>query len=317
MYKFISIFLFVSLFSFHSQRLSAQDSLELEEVEALALYTDFMDSINAILTYETGTITLHNGLAMIEVPPGFKYLNASQSEMVLTDLWGNPPSEEGYGSLGMLFLEDETPFSDESYAINITYTEDGYVDDADAKDIDFNELLEIMIEDTKESSEYRSSIGYETVELLGWAEEPFYDQTSKKLHWAKELSFGESEEHTLNYNIRVLGRRGYLELNAISGMSQLGAVQSAIEPILASVQFNEGNRYADFVPGADKMAAYGIGALIAGKMLAKAGILAKIGIFALKFWKVGLLALVGLGAGIRKYFSVKSSKTITPESSEM
>ena len=40
------------------------------------------------------------------------------------------------------------------------------------------------------------------------------------------------------------------------------------------VEFDDGNRYSDFNPDIDTVAAYGIGGLIAGKLAAKAGIFA-------------------------------------------
>jgi uncharacterized membrane-anchored protein len=66
--------------------------------------------------------------------------------------------------------------------------------------------------------------------------------------------------------------------------------------ILGSTNFNQGQRYADFNEDTDKLAEYGIGGLIVGGVLAKTGILAKIGIFLLKIIKpliVGVIALFG------------------------
>ncbi len=101
------------------------------------------------------------------------------------------------------------------------------------------------------------------MEVIGWALPPHYDAQAKKLYWAEELSFDGDTAHTLNYKIRVLGRRGVLVLNAVSAMNQLPLVQEATPAALAMVQFNSGNRYADFVKG-DHVAAYGVGALIIG-----------------------------------------------------
>jgi uncharacterized membrane-anchored protein len=36
------------------------------------------------------------------------------------------------------------------------------------------------------------------------------------MYWAKEINFGGDSENTLNYNIRVLGRKGVLLLNFIA-----------------------------------------------------------------------------------------------------
>ena len=41
-------------------------------------------------------------------------------------------------------------------------------------------------------------------------------------YWAKEASFEGEAEHMLNYDIRVLGLHGFLSLNAVAGMPELG-----------------------------------------------------------------------------------------------
>lgn len=243
--------------------------------------------------YQYGTIDLKNGIATLVVPEGYKFLDAEQSQYVLTTLWGNPPDES---TLGLLFPEQGSPLLNMLYAIEITYSEEGYIDDEDAQDLDYSELLEQMQSDTQDNNEARAAEGYPTMQLLGWAVPPFYDAEQKKLHWAKEIKFEGIEENTLNYNIRVLGRRGYLMLNVIGDMHVLDEVNQDLDKFLSSASFNDGHRYSDFNPDVDQVAAYGIGGLIAGKILAKAGVFA----FLLKFWKVIAFGAAGLFAALRK-----------------
>ncbi len=131
-------------------------SLTAQEEESEYYYTDeeiaafeaYFDSLANSLEYQYGEITLGSGLgvATINIPEGYKFLDAEQSDMVLTELWGNPHED---GGLGMLFKKNETPISENfSYAIEITYVEDGYIDDSDASDIDYDELLTDMLKDT-------------------------------------------------------------------------------------------------------------------------------------------------------------------------
>ncbi|QHL86437.1 DUF2167 domain-containing protein [Nibribacter ruber] len=267
------------------------------EVDSLKVWRD---SVNASYTYQTGVITLQNGLAKISVPKGYKYLDGKQSEDVLTNLWGNPP---GHMSLGMLFPENSGPATATTWAIDISYDEEGHIKDDDAKDINYDDLLKEMQEQTIEENKVRAENNYEPIELVGWAVPPFYDEATHKLHWAKELKFGDATLNTLNYNIRILGRNGYLTLNAIGDMDMVAGIQKDIPGILASVEFIEGSRYADFNPDLDDVAAYGIGGLIAGKVLAKAGFFALL----LKFWKVIMVAIVALFTGIKKFFGGRSS----------
>jgi uncharacterized membrane-anchored protein len=281
----------------------ADSTSEPEEIS-----TQFIDSLRNSFRFQTGTIQI-NELAEIKVPRGFKYLDAEQSKKVLTELWGNPPDNS---TLGMLFLENASPVDDYRWAVEISYSEEGYIKDDDAEDLDYDDLLEEMQKDCEDANPSRKTEGYPEVHLLGWASPPFYDQENKKLHWAKELRFGDTASaSTLNYNIRVLGRKGYLNLNAIGGMDQLSDIKKNINTVLASVEFKEGNKYSNFNPDLDEVAAYGIGGLIAGKVLAKVGLF----VLLAKFWKVIALAVVGFFALLKKkFFGSKDDNSVAEES---
>lgn len=265
------------------------------------------EQIEKSLTYETGKINLGKNLAIMQVPAGYRYLSAKQSQYVLSQLWGNPPDST---TLGMLFPENQGPFHENSHAIEISYSEEGYIDDSDAKDLDYTDLLTEMQSDVRDGNPDRVQAGYPKVELVGWASPPFYDANTHKLHWAKELNFENSETNTLNYNIRILGRKGYLVLNVIGDISVLPAIKKNINPVLASVDFTKGNRYRDFNPDIDEVAAYGVGGLIAGKVLAKVGFFALF----LKFWKVIIGVVMAAFYYIRKkFFGEKATGTAIPD----
>jgi len=250
------------------------------------------------LKFQKGSIELLDGKLQLDLPEKFKFLDAKQSQFVLEKLWGNPPDDT---IEGMIFLSDESPLGENTYAVTIEYSEEGYVKDDDAESIDYNELLKEMQEDAEEANEYRKEEGYPQVTLVGWASEPYYDSETKKLHWAKNLKFDGTETNVLNYNLRILGRKGVLVLNIISEMSTLERVKKDIPDILASADFTEGNRYEDFDSSIDKIAAFGLTGLIAGKVLAKAGFLAK-------FWKLIAFAFVGAAGFIKKLFGSKSEE---------
>ncbi|MCB4797782.1 DUF2167 domain-containing protein [Neotamlana laminarinivorans] len=277
-----------------------------QEIDTLSFnleqYQKTMDSIDNSFNYGYGKIILGDNLAELNVPEGFKFLDGIQAQRVLTDLWGNPPST----SLGMLLPEDMTPMHDNfTYAVEIIYSEEGYIDDDDADDIDYSDLLLEMQNDAVAENEERVRLGYPEIEIVGWASEPYYDAENKKLHWAKELKFEDTEVNTLNYNIRILGRKGYLNLNAIGDINILDTFNKDRENILKSVEFTSGNRYSDFNPDIDEVAAYGIGSLVAGKILAKAGFFAVI----LKFWKFIAIGAVGMfGAFKKKLFGGGNDK---------
>jgi uncharacterized membrane-anchored protein len=75
---------------------------------------------------------------------------------------------------------------------------------------------------------------------------------------------------------------------------------------LAAVDFNPGNRYTDFDAGkGDKVATYGIAALIAGGIAAKAGLFKTLWLALLAGKKFIIIAVVAIGAWFRKLFGKK------------
>jgi uncharacterized membrane-anchored protein len=274
---------------------AADAQQQLSEKQAWA--KQFWESLDR----KTGEIKLDNGVATLKVPEDFYFLNSADAEKVLTEAWGNPP---GAKVLGMLIPAQYTPFDKEAWAVTVEYEEDGYVSDEDADKINYDDMLADMKKDVSESSKERVKQGYEAIELLGWAAKPYYDSVTHKLHWAKELKFGDSPEHTLNYNIRVLGRKGVLVLNFIAGMEQKSLIDANLNKVLAIAEFDKGSTYADFNPELDKVAAYGLGALVAGKLLAKTGFFVVALMFLKKF---GVLIVLGIGALFKRFFGKKDA----------
>jgi uncharacterized membrane-anchored protein len=147
--------------------------------------------------------------------------------------------------------------------------------------------------------------GYKPYELIRWATPPHYDASTHKLYWAQELKFGDENVDTLNYDIRILGRRGVLVLKAISSIDQLPEIEQNNPKILSMVNFNDGNRYTDFDPKVDKVATYGIAALVVGGIAAKLGLFkVLLGVLAAA-WKFVAVGCVALVSGIKKLFKRK------------
>ncbi len=249
------------------------------------------------LRLEKGTITLQGGLAKLVLPETFCYLNPADTETLLTKVWGNP---NGSGTLGTIVPANFDPFDSDSFAVIVTFDEDGYVKDDDAAKINYADLLKNMQVGTKEANEARVKAGYSAIEIVGWAAQPRYDVGTHKLYWAKEIKFGNETEHTLNYNIRMLGRRGVLVLNAVATMPQLKQVEAATPTLLTMVDFQEGHRYADYKEGSDKVATYGIAALVAGGFAAKAGFFKVLWIGILAFKKLIIIGVIALAGSFKK-----------------
>ncbi|TFF37083.1 DUF2167 domain-containing protein [Mucilaginibacter psychrotolerans] len=252
-------------------------------------------------TYQHGTIKVGDGIATVTIPKGFKYLDSVQAAKVLTDVWGNPKTP----TLGFIMPEENGILS--GYVFNIQYDAIGYVKDDDAKDVDYDELLANLKTESNEENPEREKAGFPPITIIGWAAKPYYDGDKHILHWAKEVKFGTDSVNTLNYNVRVLGRKGVLILNAIATMNELEAVKSGVPQVLTMVEFSDGNKYTNFNSSIDNVAAWTIGGLVAGKILAKVGFFA----LAVKFWKVIALGFAVAGGAIKKFFTGKSNKAAT------
>jgi uncharacterized membrane-anchored protein len=77
------------------------------------------------------------------------------------------------------------------------------------------------------------------------------------------------------------------------------------------VDFNQGNRYADFDPKVDKVAAYGIAALIAGGIAAKLGFFKLLLVFLLAAKKFIIIAAIAVAAWFKKLFGKKNDNKPT------
>jgi uncharacterized membrane-anchored protein len=288
----ISILLLLPLFA------NSSTDIELSEEQQYAKWTE---SVWNSLDRMTGEIKLPNAVATLNVPENFYYLAPKDAEKVLVEVWGNPP---GQNTLGMLFPAKMTPFDRDSWAVTIEYEEGGYVADTDADDIDYPELLVQMKSDTNLASEERVKQGYEAIELIGWASPPYYDAATNKLHWAKEIKFSNNPVNTLNYNIRVLGRKGVLVLNFIAQIDQKELIENNLNTVLALAEFDQGSKYSDFDPDIDEVAAYGLGALVAGKVIAKTGFLAVAFLFLKKF---AVIFIIAIGVFLKRMFKRKET----------
>lgn len=95
----------------------------------------------ARLKYQRGVILLRGGLATVNLPRSFRYLDPEQAELLLVQAWGSPPGNE---TLGMLFPAGLSPLSPEGWGVVISYEEEGHIKDAAAEGLDYDALLKDM-----------------------------------------------------------------------------------------------------------------------------------------------------------------------------
>lgn len=252
--------------------------------DAVSLNTD---SLEATFVYQRGNVVIADGAATLSLPDSFKFLAGEQARQLVVDLWENPPSISDE-IIGVVMYADAGAF-DERSAFIVYYSPIGFVTDADADGIDYSAMLKDMLKEDSLENASRVEAGYDPLWLLGWASPPFYDKQAKVLHWAKEMRSTDSTDHVLNYNVRVLGRRGVLLINGISSMSRLPTVQQEIAVLTGAIAFNDGYRYDQFNAATDEVADWSVGGLIDGKVKEKmAGVL----MLVLKTAAIGLVCLI-------------------------
>lgn len=255
------------------------------------------------LERKTGEVVLAGPRAKLMLGESYYFLGAEDARRVLTEGWGNPP-EAAASVLGLIVPVRFKPLEARAWAVVVTFDEGGYVSDKDAGKIDPDKLLTDLRSGEDENNAARTKAGYPATHLVGWAEPPSYHAQGHYVIWAQDIQFGDSEGRTLNYDIRLLGRRGVLSLNVVAAMDDLAEVRSATSSIVGTAAFQPGSRYADFEKGKDKVAEYGVAGLIAAGLgvaaVKKLGLLGLILAFGKKAIILVVAAFGGIAAWIRR-----------------
>jgi uncharacterized membrane-anchored protein len=271
--------------------------------EARADSSSHSDASVASLNWQEGRMFLLKNKVQLRITSNFMYLASDQAKSVLKRL-GNQNVDH---VLGLIAKKAEPNDDSGSWFIVVSYENTGHISDEEASTLNYEKLLADIQQELAKQNETRQKEGIETVEFIGWAAPPKYDQTNHTLHWAKEIKFGNSDSNTINYNFRILGRNGVLNLNTVADISQLRNIEAHSSEILDLASFTDGNRYDDFDANIDQVAEYGLAGLIAGSIAAKAAV--KVGLFKgliaflLAFKKMIFVAIAGLLANFKKIFS--------------
>jgi len=233
--------------------------------------------------------------ASIKVPANYVFLDGPNTRRFL-ELNGNPPVDGHY-----LFA----PRALNWFAV-FTFDASGYVKD-DEK-IDPDGLLKSLQESDGPSNEERKRLGMGALHTVGWEVPPHYDTDTKRLEWGMRLK-DESGKMVINYTSRLLGRSGVMSAILVSDPESLTSDSRQFKTALQEFSYASGEKYAEFKQG-DKLAAYGLGALILGGAAAvatKKGFWAVLGGFFAAFWKIIAGAAVAGMAGLRSLFQRNKS----------
>lgn len=227
-------------------------------------------------------------ISQVEVPEGYIFLDGKSTRTRL-EAGGNSVSGNELGSL----------FSTNSdWAVFFEFDDLGYVKDAEKQKLDANELLDGYKKGTAYQNKEREKIGLPPLVIVGWEQEPKYDPTTQNLTWAIRATSG--GEPILNYNTRILGRKGVMEVVVACDPKDFPKILPSFNRLLATHKFASGESYAEYKPG-DKVAKYGLAALVLGGAAvgaAKMGWLAALWPVLKKIW----IFIVAAVVGVAKFF---------------
>ena len=286
-----------------------------EQQQLLAKYKAISQSLHP----QRGDIKVPAAAATLHLGTGYYFLPPDEAKRVVVEAWGNPPTEAD-NVLGLVF-QDGTSFADDTWAAVVTFDGAGFVSDKQASPKEYEDLIKTVQDQEGDVNAKRKEGGFPPIHLVGWAQPPSYDESNHTVIWARDIAFGDEPEHTLNYDLRVLGRRGVLSLNMVSKLSRLSETRAAAEQLRRTATFDPGATFEEFKPGVDKATGYGIAGLVgAGLGLAAAkqlGLLALAAVFLKKGFVIVLAVLAGGFARVRSMFSRKPKRaSVAPPEAE-
>lgn len=232
-------------------------------------------------------------IAQIDVPAGYEFIDGKRTRALLK-AEGEPVSGR---ELGLL-----SPIStNEQWSVMFEFDNSGYVKDDDKNQLDADKLLAAIKHGTEQANKERVRHGNPPLVIVGWEQPPKYDEATHNLEWAIRATTG--DQAILNYNTRLLGRKGVMEVVLIVDADKLPQTLPAFRSLLANYSFQTGQNYAEYRPG-DKVAKYGLAALIltGGAVgAAKLGLFAWLAVFFKKGLKFIIIAVVAIIASIKKF----------------
>jgi uncharacterized membrane-anchored protein len=244
--------------------------------------------------------------AKLALPSGFVYLPAEPAARVLKAM-GNTVGASFQGMIVPRSDDDSMSF----YVLN--YEPAGYVKDDDARNWKADELLERVRAGTEEANQKRREMGLPELEVSGWIEQPHYAEATHQLVWsiaAHTKGAPADQGDVLNVRTLVLGREGYLAMTLVTDQQHVEALRSPTANLLDHLQFEQGQRYADFNATTDHVAEFGLAALVAGVAAKKLGLIALAAAFAIKFAKLIALAVAGVALALRKRLGWKKKDAL-------
>lgn len=190
-------------------------------------------------------------------------------------------------------------FGSKGYSFYLAYNNEGYISLDDWKKVDPDNLMNQLRETAKNNVEYYKSQNLDYAKNIDWIFKPTLNEELKTVSYSYKVIWSDNNV-TMEAKNLTLGKKGYISSIFVTNFSEnlnLENEASYAKDFANTIIFDEGYRHSDYKSG-DKVAAMGIGGLVAGSLGVKA--LAKAGVFA-KFLKFGWILLAPLLLFVGKF----------------
>ena len=175
-------------------------------------------------------------LADIEVPQGYR-LTDEAGARILLERMKNPVPD---GLIGIL-----APDSGKWWIV-LTFTDVGYVKNADKERIDPAAVLKAVQKRSAMQNSERTEQGMASIVSVDWERPPVYDAERHSLEWALRAETQSSK--VVNDTMLLLGRRGVLEIITVQPY-EASSDSIPLQQLIKNITFKEGQRYADYENG--------------------------------------------------------------------
>ena len=226
--------------------------------------------------------------AEIQVPEGF-FLTDGEGCRTILKAYGNLVGEDEVGFFAPASMD---------WFVTFDFDDVGYVKDDEKDKLDADAMLKSIREGNAQANEFKKSKGMSTFTILGFAIPPRYNPETNNLEFAIRLKDDEDNNESVNFQTKILGRRGVMVVTLVCDPTELDSLLPVYRGHMETFAYKSGGKYAEYRQG-DKVAKYGLTALVVGggvALAAKSGLLGKL-------LKPILLGVLAVGAGLKKLFS--------------
>ena len=206
----------------------------------------------AVITGQSGQISLVGGDVTLNVPEGYRFYSAEQALAYLQRTGSASPNGNVLGLLAPANARIDQPGT---WATVVSYDEIGYVPGETASGLG----------DASFEADVRAARQSQGRAFEGFAVQPAFDTASAGLAWAERTGApGAASGGDFRHEQRIFGRKGVAGLTSIGSADQMGAITAALPTMIGMISFPAGQTYADFEPANDAVSNYTIPSLVTG-----------------------------------------------------